>query len=164
MRENQLENARAPGTSDLTRSGLNCASRSVLRGKANLRLDPGPTQYKSRRIGLSRGIVKLYCITMLIKVGKMSQEEFNVWLRSSYSGAFYVAGHKFEKTDTDGIRVDGGTFSRDDAAQLYRLLTSRNLITQINALLSILERNGTLLWILLGVSLIMMLLVIMYHV
>ncbi|MCJ7506227.1 hypothetical protein MUP05_07155 [Candidatus Bathyarchaeota archaeon] len=28
----------------------------------------------------------------------MSQEEFNLWLKSSYSGAFYIAGHKFEKT------------------------------------------------------------------
>jgi len=90
----------------------------------------------------------------------MSQEEFNLWLRSSYSGAFYVAGHKFEKTDMDDIRVDGGLFKRDEAAQLYRLLSSRNPITQINALLAILERNGTLLWILLVISFILMLLVI----
>lgn len=90
----------------------------------------------------------------------MSQEEFNLWLRSTYSGAFYVGGHKFEKTDTDDIRVDGGLFKRDEAAQLYRLLSSRNPITQINALLAILERNGTLLWILLAVSFILMLLVI----
>ena len=90
----------------------------------------------------------------------MSQEEFNLWLKSSYSGAFYVAGHKFEKTDEDHIRVDGGVFSKDDAAQLYTLLSSRNPITQINALLVILERNGTLLWILLGISFILMLLVL----
>jgi len=93
-------------------------------------------------------------------VRKMSQEEFNLWLRSSYSGAFYVAGHKFEKTDTEDVRVDGGLFKRDEAAQLYRLLSSRNPITQINALLAILERNGTLLWILLAVSFILMLIVI----
>jgi len=90
----------------------------------------------------------------------LSQEEFNLWLKSAYSGAFYVTGHKFEKTDTDHIRVDGGTFSRDDAAQLHRLLTSRNPITQINALLAILERNGMLLLILLGISFILMLLVV----
>lgn len=90
----------------------------------------------------------------------LSQEEFNLWLKSSYSGAFYIAGHKFEKTDADDIRVDGGLFKRDEAAQLYRLLASRNPITQINALLAILERNGMLLWILLGVSFILLLLVI----
>lgn len=91
---------------------------------------------------------------------QLSQEEFNLWLKSSYSGAFYVAGRKFEKTDTEDIRVDGGLFSKDDAAQLYRLLSSRNPITQINALLVILERSGMLLWILLGISFILMLLVL----
>ena len=90
----------------------------------------------------------------------MSQEEFNLWLRSSYSGAFYVAGHKFEKTETDDVRVDNGLFKRDEAAQLYRMLTSKNPITQLNVWLAILERNGTLLWLLLGVSFILMLLVI----
>ena len=90
----------------------------------------------------------------------MSQEEFNLWLRSSYSGAFYVAGHKFEKTETDDVRVDNGLFKRDEAAQLYRMLTSKNPITQLNAWLAILERNGALLWLLLGVSFILMLLVI----
>lgn len=90
----------------------------------------------------------------------MSQEEFNLWLRSSYSGAFYVSGHKFEKTETDDVRVDNGLFKRDEAAQLYRMLTSKNPIVQLNAWLAILERNGALLWLLLGVSFILMLLVI----
>lgn len=56
--------------------------------------------------------------------------------------------------------VDNGLFSRDEAAQLYRMLASRNPITQINAWLSILERSGMLLWILLAVSFILVLLVI----
>jgi len=90
----------------------------------------------------------------------LSQEEFNLWLRSSYSGAFYVSGHKFEKTETDDVRVDNGIFKRDEAAQLYRMLTTKNPIIQLNAWLAILERNGTLLWLLLGVSFILMLLVI----
>jgi len=90
----------------------------------------------------------------------LSQEEFNLWLRSSYSGAFHVAGHKFEKTETDDVRVDNGLFKRDEAAQLYRMLTSKNPLAQLNAWLAILERNGTLLWLLLGVSFILMLLVI----
>jgi len=71
-----------------------------------------------------------------------------------------VAGHKFEKTETDDVRVDNGLFKRDEAAQLYRMLTSKNPITQLNAWLAILERNGALLWLLLGVSFILMLLVI----
>jgi len=90
----------------------------------------------------------------------LSQEEFNLWLRSSYSGAFYVSGHKFEKTETEDIRVDNGLFSRDEAALLYRMLASKNPITQINAWLLILERNGMLLWILLGVAFILMLLIV----
>lgn len=90
----------------------------------------------------------------------MSQEEFSLWLRSAYSGAFYVAGHKFEKTDTEDVRVDNGLFKRDEAAHLYRMLVSKNPITQLNAWLAILERNGSLLWILLAVSFILMLLVI----
>jgi hypothetical protein len=40
------------------------------------------------------------------------------------------------------------------------MLASRNPITQINAWLSILERSGMLLWILLAVSFILVLLVI----
>ena len=71
-----------------------------------------------------------------------------------------MAGHKFEKTETDDVRVDNGLFKRDEAAQLYRMLTSKNPITQLNAWLAILERNGALLWLLLGVSFILMLLVI----
>jgi len=94
-------------------------------------------------------------------VRSLSQEEFNLWLRSSYSGAFYVAGHKFEKTNTGDVRVDNGLFKKDEAAQLYRMLTSRNPVTQINAWLAILERNGSLLWVLLAVSFILMLLVIL---
>lgn len=101
--------------------------------------------------------MKLHRITIPIKVGKMSQEEFNLWLRSGYSRVFYVAGHRFEKTETDDVKVGGGLFRRDEAEQLYRLLSTRNPIAQINALLLVLERNGTLLWILPGVSLIMML-------
>ena len=78
----------------------------------------------------------------------MSQDEFNLWLRSSYSGAFYVAGHKFEKSGANEIRIDSGLFTADEATQLYSMLSSRNPISQINAVFAILERSGTLLWIL----------------
>ena len=91
---------------------------------------------------------------------RLSQEEFNLWLRSNYSGAFYVGGHKFEKTDTDDIRVDNGLFKRDEAAQLYRMLSSGNPAAQINGWLAILERSGALLWILLAVSFILMFLIV----
>ncbi len=90
----------------------------------------------------------------------MSQEEFNVWLRSSYRGAFHVAGHSFEKGDKEGIRVDNGLFSRDEAAQIYSMLSSRNPLSQINALLAILERNGTLLWVLMIAAFLLLALVV----
>lgn len=90
----------------------------------------------------------------------MSQDEFNLWLRSSYSGAFYVAGHRFEKSEDDEIRIDNGAFNRDEASQIYAMLSSKNLLSQINALLAILERNGMLLWVLLAVSFLLLALVV----
>jgi hypothetical protein len=82
----------------------------------------------------------------------LSRAEFDLWLRSSYSGAFRVAGHKFEKTKTDEIRIDNGLFTRDEATQIYSLLTSRNPLNHMNAVIAILERNGTLLWVLIIVA------------
>ena len=93
----------------------------------------------------------------------VSQDEFNLWLRSSYSGAFYVAGHRFEKSDDDDddeVRIDNGAFNRDEAAQIYAMLSSKNPLSQINALLAIVERNGTLLWVLLAVSFLLLALVV----
>jgi hypothetical protein len=82
----------------------------------------------------------------------LSQAEFDLWLRSSYSGAFHVAGHKFEKTKNDEIRIDNGLFTRDEASQIFSLLHSKNPFEHINALIAILERNGTLLWVLVIVA------------
>jgi hypothetical protein len=83
---------------------------------------------------------------------ELSQAEFELWLRSSYSGAFRIAGHTFEKTKTDEIRIDNGIFTRDEATQICSLLNSRNPFDHLNAVVAILERNGTLLWILLIVA------------
>jgi hypothetical protein len=93
-------------------------------------------------------------------VTELSQDEFNLWLRSSYSGAFYVAGHKFEKSNAAEIRIDNGLFTRDEAAQIYSMMSSKNPVSQINALFAVLERNGTLLWILLAVAFLFLALVI----
>jgi len=90
----------------------------------------------------------------------VSQDEFNLWLRSSYSGAFYVAGHRFEKIDDEEIRIDNGAFNRDEASEIYAMLSSKNPLSQINALLAILERNGMLLWVLLAVSFLLLALVV----
>ena len=91
---------------------------------------------------------------------ELSQDEFNLWLRSSYSGAFYVAGHKFEKSNAGEIRINNGLFTRDEAAQIYSMVSSRNPVSQINALFAVLERNGTLLWVLLAVAFLFLALVI----
>ncbi len=82
----------------------------------------------------------------------LSQTEFDLWLRSSYSGPFRIGGHRFEKTEAGEIRIDNGLFSRDEASQICSLLSSKNPFNQMNALLAILERNGTLLWVLIIVA------------
>lgn len=89
----------------------------------------------------------------------LSQVEFDLWLRSSYSGAFRVGGHKFEKTKTGEIRIDNGLFTRVEATQVYSLLKSKNPFDHINAPVAILERNGTLLWILVIVALLLLVVV-----
>jgi len=89
----------------------------------------------------------------------LSQSEFELWLRSSYSGAFRIAGHTFEKTKSDEIKIDNGTFSRDEATQICSLLNSKNPFDHLNAVIAILERNGTLLWILLILAILLFVIV-----
>jgi hypothetical protein len=90
----------------------------------------------------------------------LSQEEFTVWLRSRYNGPFHIGGHRFEKSGSDNIRIDKGLFSREEATQIYRMLNSNNPFDKVNAFLAILERNGTLLWVLVVTAFLILALVI----
>jgi hypothetical protein len=90
----------------------------------------------------------------------VSQEEFTVWLRSSYNGPFRVRGYRFEKSDSDHIRIDKALFTREEAFQIYNMLNSKNPFDRVNVLLAILERNGTLLWMLVVTAFLLLALVV----
>ncbi len=76
---------------------------------------------------------------------KMLLEDFELWLRTRFTETFRLSGHRFEKTDSSNILVDGASFTEDEAKQLFVMITSRNPIDRFNATILILERKGTLL-------------------
>ncbi len=88
------------------------------------------------------------------------KEEFDLWVTSRYSNPFWVGRHRFEKSMTGEIRVDNGIFSREEATILFRMLTSRDPFTRLNAKFVIWERNRSLLVLLVVVTIIMLALVI----
>ncbi len=71
-----------------------------------------------------------------------------------------MRGHLFQKIDTDQVQIDNGVFTRSEAAEIFSLLRSKNLLSQTNANLAILERNGTLLWVMVTVAVLLLSLVI----
>lgn len=88
------------------------------------------------------------------------REEFELWLTSKYSGAFWLGRHRFEKTVTGEIRVDNGIFNKEEAIILFRMLKSRDPFTRLNASFVIWERNRSLLILLLVGTIILLALVI----
>ena len=88
------------------------------------------------------------------------QEEFEVWMNSTYSNPFWVGRHRFEKSITGEIRVDNGVFKRDEAVILFRMLKSRDPFTRLNANFVIWERNRILLVVLVIVTVILLVLVV----
>ena len=83
-----------------------------------------------------------------------------MWLNSKYSNPFWIGHHKFEKSITGEIRVDNGTFNREEAFMLFRMLNSRDPLTRLNAKLVIWERNRSLLIFLVIVALLLLALVV----
>jgi hypothetical protein len=90
----------------------------------------------------------------------LAQEEFDVWLTSKYPNPYWIGRHRFEKTMSGEIRVDNGVFKRDEVIILFRMLTSRDPFTRLNANFVIWERNGSLLVLLLVVALMLLALVV----
>ncbi len=86
----------------------------------------------------------------------IQEEEFDVWLNSSYSNPFWVGHHRFEKSVTGEIRVDNGVFRKEEAAVLFRMLNSRDPFTRLNANFVIWERNRSLLVLLVIVTVILL--------
>ncbi len=72
-------------------------------------------------------------------------EEFEVWVSSGVHASFWVKRHRFEKTQSGDVIVDGGLFRRDEARALFKMLTSPNPLTRLNGTLVVWERNKTLL-------------------
>lgn len=93
----------------------------------------------------------------------MSQvvEEFELWLKSGFEGPFRLGPHRFERKDGE-VRVDGGTFTRQEAKALIEMLTSSNPLLRLSASLVILERNGFLKALLILGALILVLLVYLW--
>jgi hypothetical protein len=88
-----------------------------------------------------------------------TREEFDLWLNSKYSSPFWIGHHRFEKSITGEIRVDNGIFTREEAFMLFRMLSSRDPLTRLNANLVIWERNRSLFILLLIVTVILLALV-----
>lgn len=83
----------------------------------------------------------------------MSQkDEFELWLRSKFTVAFYFKGHRFERTASGAVLVDNGLFQEPEARALFQMLSSTNPVTRLNATVAIWERNGTLLKLLLAAA------------
>ena len=73
------------------------------------------------------------------------EKEFELWLSSGGATSFWVKRHRFQKTQSGDVMVDGGVFQREEAEALFKMLTSSNPLTRLNATLAIWERNKTLL-------------------
>ena len=80
----------------------------------------------------------------------MSQEEFREWVNRRSHLPLAVKGHTFVLKGDNVVLVDGGKFVYEEALQLVKQLNSRNPIAQINASVTIWERNGGLRLIVLG--------------
>ncbi|RLI12549.1 hypothetical protein DRO35_02865 [Candidatus Bathyarchaeota archaeon] len=86
-------------------------------------------------------------------------EDFELWLRTRFTNAFWFKGHKFEKAEDEGVMIDGGYFTEEEAKQVFKMLNSKNLFIRLNATLMIWERNSFLLRILIALSIIVLILI-----
>ena len=86
-------------------------------------------------------------------------EEFDLWLRTKFTESFWMGGHRFEKTGTGDVQIEGAPFPVEEARQLFLMLSSRNPITRLNATLIIWDRNGILVKVLIIAALLLLLLV-----
>ncbi len=85
--------------------------------------------------------------------------EFELWLRTKFVEQIWVGGHRFKRTPTSDVEIDGALFTEEEARQLFHMLTSRNPLTRLNATVIIWERNGMLVKLFLVVALLMLLIV-----
>jgi hypothetical protein len=84
--------------------------------------------------------------------GRMSEVQFEEWVRKKSQLPLAVRGHSFYFKGDNLIVVDGGKFVYEDALELVRLLNSKSPMAQLNASVMIAERNGMLRVVVLGLA------------
>ena len=91
----------------------------------------------------------------------MSEEQFRDWVNRRSNLPLAVKGHSFVLKGDNVISVDGGKFLYEEALELVRLLNSKSPFAQINANVTISERNGSLRLIVLGLIAVVVVVVIL---
>ena len=90
----------------------------------------------------------------------MSEEQFREWANRRSRLPLAVKGHSFLLKGDDLVIVDGGRFFYEEALHIVRMLNSRNPISQLEASITIWERNGVLRLVVL--SLIALILIVVF--
>ena len=91
----------------------------------------------------------------------MSEEQFREWVNRRSHLPLAVKGHTFVLKGDNVIAVDGGKFVYEEALELVKLLNSRSPFAQIDATFMILERNGALRLIVIGLIAVILVFVIL---
>jgi hypothetical protein len=92
----------------------------------------------------------------------LSEEQFLEWVNRRSHLPLAVKGHTFGLKGDNVITVDGGKFVYEEALELVKLLNSRSPFAQINANVMIMERNGGLRLIVLGLIAVIVVVVILF--
>jgi len=90
----------------------------------------------------------------------LSVSQFQEWVNRRSNLPLAVKGHTFVMKGDNVFIVDGGKFIYEDALQLVKLLNSSSPFDQFNASLMIMERNGALRLIVLGLVAVIIVVVI----
>jgi len=91
----------------------------------------------------------------------LSEEQFREWVNRRSHLPLAVKGHTFVLKGDNVIIVDGGKFVYEEALELVKLLNSRSPFAQIDATFMILERNGALRLIVIGLIAVIVVIVIL---
>ena len=91
----------------------------------------------------------------------MSEEQFHEWVNRRSNLPLAVKGHTFVLKGDNVISVDGGKFVYEEALDLVKLLNSRGPFGQMSASFMIMERNGALRFIVIGLVAVVVVIVIL---
>jgi hypothetical protein len=93
---------------------------------------------------------------------ELSEEQFREWANRRSRLPLAVKGHSFLLKGDDVVIVDGGKFFYEEALDLVRMLNSRNPISQINAGVTIWERNGVIRIVILSLIALILVVVLLF--